>query len=1092
MTLPEEHYNATNFLTLWDFEGVFKYSPLFYGWYTNSDSKQRGYRLPFAYFVTGLVVYAYSFFATLRKMAENSRMSKLSEKDDESIFSWKLFTAWDYMIGNAETAHNRVASIVMGFKEALLEEAEKKKQKRNWKVICFRVLVNTVVLGLLFFSAFAVIMVVKRSTEPEANSTVWRKNEITIVMSLITLFFPMLFEVLGFLEQYHPRKQLRLQLARIMVLNLLNLYSLIFALFDKILDMTTELKEYKNLTKLLYEQESQSNVSQNVALQTITCCVYTMGEIRSENLIADLAYQISTTTFPKIAQMFNDVYVSETSFLSYNNDTFTTDFYSSTEAYENFSMNYNISDFSSNNLTDSFDNFTDSLMDYLTYILTPFLSDVNGLFNNTFFNDTYNVSKINDTDILSDFNMFKTTILPINNTSDYFDERFDTELTTIFNEVISTIETFKDNVTKYAVSDTFNSSTSTSITILTTTTQIPETSMNYTARARLRLLCWETMFGQELLKLTVMDLLLTVLSTLSMDFFRGIFVRVMNRCWCWDLEKKFPQYGDFKVAENILHLVNNQGMVWMGMFFSPGLVVLNIIKLYLMMYFRAWAVLTCNVPHEVIFRASRSNNFYYALLLMMLFLCVLPVGYAIVWIEPSWHCGPFSAYYRIFHIFTNTIKNKMPPPVQAALDYIASPGIVIPLLVLLILVIYYLISLTGALREANIDLKVQLKRERTEERRKMFQMADRRRRGGSSGSNELSNTPFNKWKKLLGTMPSGKSFDETPKQESEDNQIIKEERNENKNKDFFAKFIKRALGKSSTSDEDQNIEDETDTEPHESLPDDCNKEIKKNKSPLSSGSAEFSMLVHKALSFKKSDSFQSPSDTNGDKQVKIQETRASTVLKRKEVDAKKIPFRHIIEEKTVTTRQDSNSSIWSDNIPVIKISKTESSENILDETITTAKSNGSKEGPLKKNKAPIVGAKPENETKFKPKIKCALTKQSTEIDEDVICHFGKDLEKKIIQEGIIQAVAREELKSSAELPSTSKDEVMKEITDFNITEDLTSESTEFKENSDDTVLNSTYVLKNEDNISEVTETKSIDGNSFTELSSEYNDNNLTK
>lgn len=80
--------------------------------------------------------------------------------------------------------------------------------------MCFRVFVNVIVLGLLSFSAFAVVMVVKRSTEKEANSTVWRKNEITIVMSLITLFFPMLFEVIGFFEQYHPRKQLRLQLAR--------------------------------------------------------------------------------------------------------------------------------------------------------------------------------------------------------------------------------------------------------------------------------------------------------------------------------------------------------------------------------------------------------------------------------------------------------------------------------------------------------------------------------------------------------------------------------------------------------------------------------------------------------------------------------------------------------------------------------------------------------------------------------------------------------------------------------------------------------------------------------------------------------------
>lgn len=33
------------------------------------------------------------------------------------------------MIGNSETAHNRTASIILGFKEALLEEAEKKRDE---------------------------------------------------------------------------------------------------------------------------------------------------------------------------------------------------------------------------------------------------------------------------------------------------------------------------------------------------------------------------------------------------------------------------------------------------------------------------------------------------------------------------------------------------------------------------------------------------------------------------------------------------------------------------------------------------------------------------------------------------------------------------------------------------------------------------------------------------------------------------------------------------------------------------------------------------------------------------------------------------
>lgn len=44
-------------------------------------------------------------------MAENSRMSQLAGKDDLYTFNWKLFTGWDYMIGNAETSKNKAAEI---------------------------------------------------------------------------------------------------------------------------------------------------------------------------------------------------------------------------------------------------------------------------------------------------------------------------------------------------------------------------------------------------------------------------------------------------------------------------------------------------------------------------------------------------------------------------------------------------------------------------------------------------------------------------------------------------------------------------------------------------------------------------------------------------------------------------------------------------------------------------------------------------------------------------------------------------------------------------------------------------------------------
>lgn len=128
----------------------------------------------------------------------------------------------------------------------------------------------------------------------------------------------------------------------------------------------------------------------------------------------------------------------------------------------------------------------------------------------------------------------------------------------------------------------------------------------------------------------------------------------------------------------------------------------------------------------------------------MLFLCVLPVSYAIVWLEPSLHCGPFSGNERMYYLFTKTLKSIMPESTYRFMEYIVSPAAIIPLLLLLILFIYYLISLTGALRMANQDLKTQLHKERTEERKKMVRLMEDKIMDSVNAANKL-----NRWKKVL-------------------------------------------------------------------------------------------------------------------------------------------------------------------------------------------------------------------------------------------------------------------------------------------------------------------------------------------------------
>ena len=68
--LSIEEKTSKNLKVLWDFEGILRYSPLFYGWYGNQAKSKTGYETPQAYFIVMMVVYIFSFVIILHKMQE--------------------------------------------------------------------------------------------------------------------------------------------------------------------------------------------------------------------------------------------------------------------------------------------------------------------------------------------------------------------------------------------------------------------------------------------------------------------------------------------------------------------------------------------------------------------------------------------------------------------------------------------------------------------------------------------------------------------------------------------------------------------------------------------------------------------------------------------------------------------------------------------------------------------------------------------------------------------------------------------------------------------------------------------------------------
>ncbi|XP_045865169.1 transmembrane channel-like protein 3 [Meles meles] len=556
-TIPKEHMaSAQDLDTVWSLGGYLQYSVLFYGYYGRERRIGRaGYRLPLAYFLVGMAVFAYSFIILLRKMAKNSRTSLASASNEDYTFCWRVFCAWDYLIGNPEAAESKTAAVVNSIREAILEEQEKKKSKNLAVTICLRVVANILVLLSLAGSIYLIYFVVDRSQKLEQSGkelTLWEKNEVSVVVSLVTMLAPSAFDLIAALEMYHPRTTLRFQLARVLVLYLGNLYSLIIALLDKVNSMSPE------------EAGTPNNTSHWTDLITFSATSTAPEEEKWSTPGPGPGLPRHSTWAP-----------GETS------------------------------------------------------IPAP----------------TLPFSEANKTSVY---------------------------------------------------------------------TQRPQDQ------------CWETYVGQEMLKLSIIDMLFTVASTLLIDFFRGLFVRHLSDYWCWDLESKFPEYGEFKIAENVLHLVYNQGMIWMGAFFSPCLPAFNVLKLIGLMYLRSWAVLTCNVPHQQVFRASRSNNFYLAMLLFMLFLCMLPTVFAIVRYKPSLNCGPFSGQEKMYDIVSETIEKDFPAWFGSVVGYVSSPVVILPAVLLLFMLIYYLQSIARSLKLSNQQLRMQIQNARSEDKKKVAQMVEAR------------------------------------------------------------------------------------------------------------------------------------------------------------------------------------------------------------------------------------------------------------------------------------------------------------------------------------------------------------------------------
>ncbi|CAB1344573.1 unnamed protein product [Coregonus sp. 'balchen'] len=167
--------------------------------------------------------------------------------------------------------------------------------------------------------------------------------------------------------------------------------------------------------------------------------------------------------------------------------------------------------------------------------------------------------------------------------------------------------------------------------------------------------CWESRVGQALYRLVIMDFLFIMLGSFFGEFLSNV---IGTKC--------IQSLGvpEFDVARNVLDLIYAQTLAWIGIYFSPLLPVIQIIKFFILFYLKK---VTCSVWFFILFylkkvsltqncqpprragRAAQMQTIFIAILFFPSFVGALSmVAYTVWTLPPSKDCGPFRGLNTTF------------------------------------------------------------------------------------------------------------------------------------------------------------------------------------------------------------------------------------------------------------------------------------------------------------------------------------------------------------------------------------------------------------------------------------------------------------
>uniref|UniRef100_A0AAA9S3C9 Transmembrane channel-like protein n=1 Tax=Bos taurus TaxID=9913 RepID=A0AAA9S3C9_BOVIN len=163
--------------------------------------------------------------------------------------------------------------------------------------------------------------------------------------------------------------------------------------------------------------------------------------------------------------------------------------------------------------------------------------------------------------------------------------------------------------------------------------------------------CWETLIGQEIYRLLLMDFVFSLADSLLGEFLRRIIgMRLITSLGL----------QEFDIARNVLELIYAQTLVWIGTFFCPLLPFIQMITLFIMFYVKNISLMMNFQPPSKAWRASQMMTFFIFLLFFPSFTGVLCTLAITIWrLKPSADCGPFrglSFFIESIYRWINTLN----------------------------------------------------------------------------------------------------------------------------------------------------------------------------------------------------------------------------------------------------------------------------------------------------------------------------------------------------------------------------------------------------------------------------------------------------